>query len=142
MKRSILIRLSALAVLLLYVAASVGIDVHNCDCTGHVCAHIALYFDNIHDNHHDCHHCCGHEEERGHDSNHHSCCHNKVYRVAIAGDNEDGGAQHLDAPSVQIPAYFCGINVFMPDCIFCSMHVPDSPPPVCSHSGSIFILRV
>ncbi len=141
MNRSMLIRLSALAVLLLYVASAVGIDVHSCDCTGHVCAHIALYFDDIHDDHHDCHH-CGNEEEFCHESHQHNCCHNKVFRVAIAGDNEDGGLQHISAPSVILPALFCEMAVCAPAGVHCIQRVPDTPPPVCSHDGSVFILRV
>lgn len=141
MKRPMLVSIAAVMTLLLYVVSFVGIDVHHCDCTGHVCAHIALYLDDIHDSHHDCHQCC-HEEECSHESHHHGCCHNNVYRVVISGSSEDNGDLQISAPSLQLPVYSHELATCIPEGIHCRRHVPDSPPPICSHGGNIFILRV
>ena len=135
MKQSFLKRISAAAALLLYIVSTVGISVHNCDCTGHVCSHIALYADHIHES--GCHN--GNECS----CNHHDCCHTKVFRVSISCISEDDAGLHLDAPAAATAAAFFSQASIAAPSILSQRHFLHGTPPLPSASGGkCRILRV
>lgn len=146
MKQSLLTRLAALTMLLIYTVSSVGITVHNCDCTGHVCAHIALYLDHIHDGHHECHHhghvCDEDCLECSHECNHTDCCHSRVYKVSVSSVSDDDCSLHLNAPTGMIAVVFNQESSITPGYHHSGHFIHHTPPPVLSPGGSFRILRV
>lgn len=107
MAKSFLIKLSAALVAAVYVLSFVGINVHSCDCTGHVCVTLAVIQHDIHadehchdhgHNHACAHHLCHHNDGVGSGE----CCHNKIFKITVSGDSEHNDHVNVNLPSVDI----------------------------------------
>ena len=102
MKRVLLLRFSALAVMLIYILSSVGINVHSCLCSGTVSVSIAGS------------HVCEHEHnsdeefcEVNHEL-HHSidCCSDRVFKIVITGCSCSDDDTKVPVLAV-IPSFIC-----------------------------------
>ncbi|MCQ2186038.1 MAG: hypothetical protein MJY92_04865 [Bacteroidales bacterium] len=122
MLRKFFIQSFAALAMVLYLVSFIGISVHSCSCTGHVCVSLASH---QHHEHQTEHHCC-HNHVHHHCSAEHSekdCCHNDIYRLAISGDSDHNGDSHVAAPQVE------AITIFTPYL---------APSATASHHSSIF----
>lgn len=101
MVKSLLIKITAVLMLAVYSLSYVGVNVHKCMCTGHVCVSLAMLshhdYDHNHDHGHG--HCCGSHHCGHHDDD---CCHNEIFKIVLSGDSDHADHINMQAPSVDV----------------------------------------
>lgn len=102
MMKSLVIKLSSVAVLMLYVLSFVGVTVHSCSCTGDVCVALAIHQHDEHCCHHSHDHHC---ESCSSDDDHDGCCQENVYKITLSGDGEDDNVYVASSPVFDVAVY-------------------------------------
>lgn len=96
MRNRLLIKLTAVMMLVLYVVSIGGINIHVCDHTGKVYVTFLAKGNDCQSIHPDsgrcCHAGCCHEHHSGKDGD---CCHNHAARLILTGDGDHSTFTHL-----------------------------------------------
>lgn len=142
MKRQLLIKCMALALMLLYVLSIGGINVHTCSHTGNVYVTLlakGVDCQSVHPSTHACcHGTCHHEH---HSEKPDDCCHNHSARLVLTGDGDHSSVVHI----AQFTPVVTGVIVSAPSVFKCFSHVAWrtlDPIPIPDIIHSICSLRI